>query len=129
VIWVVKLFSVAYGKNYISIQEGGGWNLVVSWVWPCLPFSLSASSFATLDFHCSYLYSYYNSSRTLCIKCWDSAFRTELQHFILRYNKISLLCEPCAWDAEIQHFALSCSIVYWDVIKFPYFADITQKGG
>jgi hypothetical protein len=22
-----------------------------------------------IDFHCSYLYSYYNSSRTLCIKC------------------------------------------------------------
>jgi hypothetical protein len=27
----------------------------------------------------------------LCIKCWDSAFRTEFQHFILRFNKISLL--------------------------------------
>jgi hypothetical protein len=44
-----------------------------------------------IDFHCSYLYSYYNSSRILCIKCWDSAFRTEFQHFILRFNKISLL--------------------------------------
>ncbi len=32
---------------------------------------------------------YYNSSWTLCIKCWDSAFRTEFQHFILRFNKIS----------------------------------------
>ncbi len=31
-----------------------------------------------IHFHCSYLYSYYNSSRTLCIKCWDSAFRTEI---------------------------------------------------
>jgi hypothetical protein len=38
-----------------------------------------------IDFHRSYLYSYYNSSRTLCIKCWDSAFRTEFQHFILRF--------------------------------------------
>jgi hypothetical protein len=28
----------------------------------------------------------------LCMKCWDSAFRTEFQHFILRFNKISLLC-------------------------------------
>jgi hypothetical protein len=36
-------------------------------------------------FHCSYLYNYYNYSRTLCIKCW--AFRTELQHFILTFNK------------------------------------------
>ncbi len=39
-----------------------------------------------IAFHCCYLYSYYNSSRTLCIKCWDSAFRTEFQHFILRFN-------------------------------------------
>ncbi len=38
-----------------------------------------------IDFHCSYLYNYYNSSRTLCIKCRDSAFRTEFQHFILRF--------------------------------------------
>jgi hypothetical protein len=29
-------------------------------------------------FHCSYLNRYYNSSRTLCIICWDSAFRTEI---------------------------------------------------
>jgi hypothetical protein len=36
--------------------------------------------------------SYCNSFRTLCIKCWDSAFRTEFQHVILRFNKISLLC-------------------------------------
>ncbi len=37
-------------------------------------------------------YSYYNSSRTLCIKCWDS------------------------------------SISYWDLIKFPYFAETTKRG-
>jgi hypothetical protein len=23
----------------------------------------------------------------LCIKCWDSAFRTLFQHFILRYHQ------------------------------------------
>ncbi len=45
-----------------------------------------------IDFHCSYLYNYYNSSQTLCIKCWDLAFCIEFQHFILRFNKISLLC-------------------------------------
>ncbi len=28
-------------------------------------------------FHCSYLCSYYNSSRTLCIKCWVSVFHPE----------------------------------------------------
>jgi hypothetical protein len=31
---------------------------------------------------------YYNSSWTLCIKCWDSAFRTQFQHFILRFHQI-----------------------------------------
>jgi hypothetical protein len=50
------------------------------------------------NFHCSYLSRYYNSSRTLCIKCWDSAFRTEFQHS------------------------------YWDLIKFPYFTDTTKRG-
>jgi hypothetical protein len=45
----------------------------------------------SIHFHCSYRYTYYNSSRTLCLKCWDSAFRTEFQHFILKFNKISLL--------------------------------------
>jgi hypothetical protein len=29
------------------------------------------------------LYSYYNSSRTLCIKCWDSAFRSEISYNFL----------------------------------------------
>jgi hypothetical protein len=31
--------------------------------------------------------------------------------------------EPCALNAEIQRFVLSFSISYWDLIKFPYFAD------
>ncbi len=29
-------------------------------------------------FHCSYLYNYYNYSRTFCIKCWVSAFHTQI---------------------------------------------------
>ncbi len=29
-------------------------------------------------FHCSYLYNYCNYSPTLCIKCWVSAFHTEI---------------------------------------------------
>ncbi len=56
-----------------------------SWVPPCrssLSDRLHCCSY--IDFHCSYLYSYYNSSRTLCIKI------AEIQHFILRFNKISL---------------------------------------
>jgi hypothetical protein len=56
--------------------------------WPCLSFFLSASSAATyiyIYFHCSYLYNCYNYlPRTLCIKCWVSAFRTQT----------SVLCGP-----------------------------------
>jgi len=70
-----------------------------SWVSPCISIFLSGSTAATLNFHCSDLSRYYNSSRTLCIKCWDSAFRTE-----------------------------SFSISYWDLIKFPYFTDTTKRG-
>jgi hypothetical protein len=62
-----------------------------SWLSPCLSFFPERLHFCYIDFHWSYLYSYYNSSWTLCIKCWDSAFRTEFQNFILRFNKISLL--------------------------------------
>jgi len=29
-------------------------------------------------FHCSYMYIFYNYSRTLCIKCWVSAFHTQI---------------------------------------------------
>jgi hypothetical protein len=71
-------------KQYISIQRGVKLRRP-----PCFPERLRC---CYIDFHCSYVNSYYNSSRTLCIKCWDSPFRTEFQHFILRFNKISLLC-------------------------------------
>jgi hypothetical protein len=30
-----------------------------------------------MHFHCSYLYTYYKYSRTLCIKCWVSKFHTK----------------------------------------------------
>jgi len=36
--------------------------------------------------------------------------------------------EPCALNVEVQHFALSFSISYWDLIKFPYLTDITKRG-
>ncbi len=36
--------------------------------------------------------------------------------------------EPCALNAEIQHFVLSFSISYWDLIKFPYFVVTTKRG-
>jgi hypothetical protein len=71
-------------KGGRETQETIWWFQMVSWVSPCL-------SFFPERLHCYYMYSYYNSSPTFCIKCWDSAFRPELQHFILRFNKISLL--------------------------------------
>ncbi len=48
-----------------------------------LSFCLSISTAATYIFHCSYMYCYYNYSRTLCTKCWVSTHR---------FNKISLHC-------------------------------------
>jgi hypothetical protein len=59
--------------------------LMVSSVSPLSFFFPRRINCCYINFHCSYLYSYYNSSRTLCIKCWDSAFSTEFQHFILRF--------------------------------------------
>ncbi len=44
---------------------------------PCLSFVLESLYCRYIDFHCSYMYSYYNSSQTLCIQCWDSAFHSE----------------------------------------------------
>jgi len=80
-------------KKYITIQPGVKLRKPSRWF---LSFTLSfffpgRLHCCYIDFHCSDLYSYYNSSRVLCTKCWDSAFRTEFQHFILRFNKISLL--------------------------------------
>jgi hypothetical protein len=87
-------FKTKPAKMYISIQQGvketqktvnfdGFLSFTLSFFFP------DHLHCCYIDFHCSYLYSYYNCSRSLCIKCWDSAFRTEFQHFILRFNKIS----------------------------------------
>jgi hypothetical protein len=35
--------------------------------------------------------------------------------------------EPCALNAEFQHFVLSSTILYWDLIKCPYFANTTER--
>jgi hypothetical protein len=79
-------------KKYISIQ-GGHQTLetirIVPEFSPCLSFFLSSS--IDIDSQCSYLYSHYSSSQNLCIKSLDSAFCTEFQHFILRFDQISLL--------------------------------------
>jgi hypothetical protein len=89
-------FCINDNTKYISIQQK--WNSENHQNWwfsefhPVFHFSWARLHCCCyIDFHCSYLYNYYNSSRPLCIKCWDSAFRTKFQHFILRFNKISLL--------------------------------------
>jgi hypothetical protein len=73
-----------------SIQGRVGWNSENHQFWWFLSFTLSFFFPERLHcfyigFHCSYLYRYYNSSRTLCIKClrfsisyWVSAFHTEI---------------------------------------------------
>jgi hypothetical protein len=74
-------------KKYISIQPRGGGeggrpsekqpflcklSFILSFVFP------ERLYISYRYFHCSYLYNYYNYSRTLCIKCWVSAFHTEI---------------------------------------------------
>jgi hypothetical protein len=62
---------------------------VVNWVSYHVPFFLSAcGACCYIYFHCSYLYNYYNYSRTVCIKC------------ILRFSKISLLCRGDRGETE-----------------------------
>jgi hypothetical protein len=51
-----------------------------------------------------------------------------LDRFIINCRVIIIPLEPCALNAEIQHFVLSFSISYWDLMKFPYFTDTTKKG-
>jgi hypothetical protein len=69
-------------KKYISIKGGGGLELrkpsiliVPEWIMSF--FFPERLHYCYIHFHCSYLYSYYNSARTSCIKCWVSAFHTE----------------------------------------------------
>jgi hypothetical protein len=106
-IYITEI-SVKWGKDSTSNPEFGHSQGEID-VWspefhPVFSFFLSASTAAMyIEFHCSYPtlkpptlnpkpYNHYNSSsHTLCMKCWDSAFRTEFQHFMLRFNKISLL--------------------------------------
>jgi len=72
--------------------------LVVNWVSSCLSFFLSASTAPT------YIFTALTCTTTI----------------------ISL--EPCALNAEFQHFVLRWSISYWDLIKCSYFADTTERG-
>jgi hypothetical protein len=84
IIWHTQM------KLYLKLTKSITFRVVVNWVSSCLSVCLSFLSWAPplplglhIYFHCSYLYIYYNYySRTLCIKCWVSAF----------HSKISLLC-------------------------------------
>jgi hypothetical protein len=90
-------------KTYVRIQWGMKLRkpstLVINWVSSCLSFLHSASTAAT------YIFTAPNCTTTI----------------------ISL--EPCGLNAEFQHFILSCSISYWDLIKCLYFADTTERQG
>jgi len=96
-------FKKKTAKKYISIQWGGETKKTInfddSWVSPSLSFLPERLHCYDIDFHCSYLYSYY-----------------------------IIPLKPCALNAEIQRFVLSFSISYWDLIKFPYFTDSTKRG-
>ncbi len=75
--------TLAFNRGWNSENHQFWW---VSSVSPCLSLFLVRIHCCYINFHCSYVYSYYNSSRTLCIKCWDSAYSTEFQHFMLRFR-------------------------------------------
>jgi hypothetical protein len=59
--------------------------LVVNWVSPCLSFRLSVSTAAT------YIFTAPNWT-TAITSLEPCALNAELQHFMLRFNKLSLLC-------------------------------------
>jgi hypothetical protein len=63
-------------------------------------------------------------SRFISIKFIPWVIRPILSYMNVISNWASIgVFEPCALNAEIQRFVLSFSISYWDLIKFPYFAD------
>jgi hypothetical protein len=77
--------------NYISIQQGMKLRkpsiLVVNWVSSCLSFFLNTSTAAIYIFTDPNITTTVISLEPCCIKCWVSAFHTELQHFMLRFHK------------------------------------------
>jgi hypothetical protein len=82
----------------VKLRKPSKKKLMVSWVSSCLSSFLERLHCCYIDFHYSYLYNYYKFS------------------------------QPCVLNAQIQHFVLSFSISYWDLIKFHYFADTSKRG-
>ncbi len=91
-------------KKYTRIQRGMKLRkpsiLVVNWDASDLPFFWSASTAAT------YIFIAPNCTTTIIISL-----------------------EPCALNAEYEHFILSCNVSYWDLLKYLYFANTTEKRG
>jgi hypothetical protein len=89
VIHRVRLLKKNLAKRYISIQWGMKLLklsiLVVNGVSSCLFFFLSASTAA------AYIFSALNCTTTI-ISLGPRPLSAEFQHFILRFNKMSLLC-------------------------------------
>jgi hypothetical protein len=54
--------------SFFSTNLGGKLSFILSFLFP-----ERLHTAAAYIFHCSYLYNYYNYSRTLCIKCWVSS--------------------------------------------------------
>jgi len=64
--------------------------VVINWVSSCFdplfPFFPERIHSRCIYFHCSYLYNYYNYvPQTLCIKCWVSAFHTQIEIKLLYF--------------------------------------------
>jgi hypothetical protein len=98
--WVSSCLSFFMKKKYINIQ--GELKLRKPLIL-MVNWVSSCLSFFPEHLHCCYIY--------------FSLLPTKYN-----YNKYSL--EPCALNAEFLNFVL-----YWDFIKFPYFADTTEKKG
>jgi len=83
VIHRVRFFLKNLQKSTFSNQLGLKLTKIikfwwVNWVSSYLSFFHERLHWCYIYFHCSYLYNYYNYSQTLCIKCWVSAFGTQL---------------------------------------------------
>jgi hypothetical protein len=94
-----KYISIKGGDTQKTINFGGKLSFI------CLLLLCDRLDCCYVLYDWSYMYRYYNYSRTLCIKCWLLALPLSLFVF-----------------GGIQR------ISYPDFIKFPYFANETERG-
>jgi hypothetical protein len=62
-----------------------------------------------------------------CLSFFMSASTATYIFTALTCTTTIISLKPCASYAEFQHFALSCCISYWGLIKCPYFADTIDR--